>query len=186
MKTTKSMKSMLRLAAAGAATLALAVGMPLAAQAATASATVNNTTKTWSPTPVYGSLAGAATVSVSGSGFIPSTGSFTNNGIYLVFGGSNYTATNDAYYHDSKWIHPAPLFGIPGEYLLTSGSFTNVPIDLVPSYTNGDSQFIDCKRTPTDTTAGREQCYLRTMSAHGAVPNPASDPNYTEVPVYFE
>ncbi|MBY0688290.1 hypothetical protein [Microbacterium marinilacus] len=158
---------------------ALVLTAPLSASAAvTTSVSVDNSTKTWSVDPVIANLAGSTRIPVSGSGFNGFTLPY-GNGVYVAFGGENFTSQDAGYYEDAVWASPTATSTTETRVLLSGGAFSNAYIDVVQAYDD-----IDCLVDENDTVG--EQCYIYTFSGHGAFPDAAGDPNYSEVPVYFE
>ncbi|WOF22826.1 hypothetical protein N8K70_15740 [Microbacterium betulae] len=171
-----SKKAMTAASAFGAVAL-LAVGVTSASAVVTTAVDVDNATKTWSVDPVIADVSGTTTIPVSGSGFDGFT--LVVNGIYIAYGGADFTSQDSSYYADAVWASPTATSATETRVVLSGGAFSGASIDVVQSYNE-----VDCYTDVSDTTG--EQCYIYTFSGWGAYPDQEDDPNFTQVPVYFE
>ncbi|BCJ62255.1 HtaA domain-containing protein [Micromonospora endophytica] len=98
-----------------------------------------------------------ATVTVSGTGFDPDANGGV--GFYVAFGpkGENYW-TNSRPYKPVKWVHRNASSSAAQVQLATDGTFSTT-LDLVPSYTDGNGDTVDCTAV---------QCYVLTFAAHAS------------------
>ena len=175
------------LAAVGA--LAIALSAPLAASAATVDgAVVNGST----PSAVYTGATGSSTVVLDGSGFKynpawagpPSV----TAGIYVAFGPdvaiSSVFADASVFSASAGsviWTHNGAAAASNQWELSTAGVFTDLPLTVESTFTDGYGDTFTCTTSPSDTTAGSVDCFIYTFSGHGS--NDRSNDN--KIPVYF-
>lgn len=185
-------KTMTAAAALGAVAL-LAVGATSASAATIPLHIVNGTSS--SPAAIYTGGTGSHTVPVSGEDFIydPAwAGSlFSDAGIYVVFGpeldisdSSVYTDANAfaAYEGGQFWVHNgADTSESDQTELSTAGDFSGVNLIVESTFQDGNDDTFTCTTGPDDTTSGRVDCFIYTLSAHGSWDRG----NDNAIPVYF-
>jgi len=175
------------LAAIGALTIALA--SPIAASAATVDGAVVNGS---SPSAIYTGATGSNTVVLDGSGFKynPAWAGpvFVTAGIYVAFGPD--VAISSAYADASQfsateggviWAHNGAAAASNQWELSTAGVFTDLPLTVESTFTDGYGDDFTCTTGPADTTAGSVDCFIYTFSGHGSTDRT----NDNKIPVYF-
>ncbi|MFI7024012.1 HtaA domain-containing protein [Micromonospora sp. NPDC049900] len=96
-------------------------------------------------------------VTVTGSGFDPDANGGV--GVYVAFGPKvDNHWTNSRPYKPVKWVHKNASSSAAQVKLAADGTFSTT-LDLVPSYTDGNGDTVDCTVT---------QCYVLTFAAHAS------------------
>lgn len=113
---------------------------------------------------------------------------FSTAGIYVAFGPD--LAIEDFYLEAESfsattgsviWTHNGAATAANQWELSTAGIFTDLPLTVESTFTDGNATSYTCKTSPADSTAGSVTCYIYTLSAHGS-PDRGND---NKIPVYF-
>ncbi|GAA4770740.1 hypothetical protein [Microbacterium gilvum] len=185
-------KRALQAAAATGATLALLAVAPLSASAAIVPLHIDNGAGS-SPAAIYTGGSGSHTIEISGEGFDynPAWAGwlFSDAGIYVAFGPD--VEIEDVYLEASTfashaggqfWVHNGADATASDEWeLTTAGDFDGLALTVQSTFSDGDANSFTCTSGPTDTTAGRVDCFVYTLSAHGSWDRG----NDNKIPVYF-
>jgi len=169
--------------------LALVLASPMAASAATVDAAVTNGQ---APAAIYTGATGSSTVVLDGAGFKYNPAwagpPFITAGIYVAFGPD--VAIADSYADASVfsateggviWTHNGAAAATNQWELSTAGVFTDLPMTVESTFSDGNDNTFTCTTSPTDTTAGSVDCFVYTFSAHGSFDRT----NDNKIPVYF-